>query len=94
VLVRVHADHTHRPTRIDVIDSGTGIPAERLGSIVEAFEQAEAGLRYGGTGLGLTISRSLLLQMGFGIEVESSVGRGTRFGILLEAEPAPADEQG
>ena len=51
----------------------------------EAFEQAEPSTRtgHGGTGLGLTISRTLLQRMGYGLEVESTTGRGTRFGILL-----------
>ena len=88
VTVRVLADASGRPERIDVIDTGIGIPEERLGDIFRAFEQAEPGThaRYGGTGLGLAITRSLLRLMGYGIEVESSPGRGTRFGILLTSD--------
>ncbi|MDB4916254.1 MAG: Histidine kinase [Gemmatimonadetes bacterium] len=73
------------PERIDIIDSGVGIPRDRLASIFEAFQQADnsTARRYGGTGLGLTISRSLALLMGYDIAVTSEVGVGSTFSILL-----------
>ena len=88
VTVRVAADpSTRRPTRIDVTDTGIGIPADRRESIFEAFQQVEssASRKYGGTGLGLTISRSLCRLMGYRIQVESEVGRGSTFSLLLTA---------
>ncbi len=64
-----------------VADSGIGIPAEKLETIFESFVQADASTsrRYGGTGLGLTISRMLVTLMGGRIWAESEPGKGSRF---------------
>lgn len=88
VTVRVEADAaTRRPLRIDVIDTGVGIPAEKLGEIFEAFRQVERGqTAQGGTGLGLAISRSLCHLMGYRLEVQSEVGKGSTFSIVMPAE--------
>jgi PAS domain S-box-containing protein len=88
ITVRVATDPgTHRPTRIDVADTGVGIPAERLGAIFDAFEQADTSTtrRFGGTGLGLAISRSLCELLGYEMRVESAVGEGSTFSVLLDA---------
>ncbi|HVX87914.1 MAG TPA: response regulator, partial [Gemmatimonadales bacterium] len=80
-----------RPVRIDVTDTGIGIPPDRLDAIFDAFTQAEATTerRFGGTGLGLTISRSLLRLMGADLQVSSVVGSGSTFSIIL---PRPGGE--
>jgi signal transduction histidine kinase/ActR/RegA family two-component response regulator len=86
VRVVLSADpRTGRPTRIDVIDMGIGIPRERLESIFEAFQQADnsTARQFGGTGLGLTISRSLAQLMGFTIEATSEIGAGSTFSLVL-----------
>ena len=75
----------HRPVRIDVTDTGIGIPQEKLAVIFEAFQQADASTarKYGGTGLGLTISQALCRLMGFRIEVKSETDRGSTFSVIL-----------
>jgi PAS domain S-box-containing protein len=86
VTVRVDVGPDGRtPTAIAVQDTGIGIPDDRLEAIFEAFQQAEAGTsrKYGGTGLGLAISRSICLLMGYDLIVESEVGTGSTFSIVM-----------
>ncbi len=90
VTVRVVTDpQDQHPLRIDVVDTGIGIPQEKLGIIFEAFHQAEAGTarKYGGTGLGLTISQALCQLMGYHISVSSEVGSGSTFSVILKPTP-------
>ncbi|MBF0154314.1 MAG: response regulator [Magnetococcales bacterium] len=64
-----------------VCDTGIGIPANRLDAVFDSFSQADHSIsrRYGGTGLGLTISRQLAVHMKGAMWVESTVGEGSRF---------------
>ena len=94
VTVRlVVAPNTRRPVRVDVVDTGVGIPAHRREAIFEAFEQADTGVarRYGGTGLGLAIARSLCAVMGYGLEMRPNPAGGSVFSVLL-ASDGVADE--
>ena len=84
VTVRVLAHESGDvPHAIEVADTGTGIPQDRLEAIFEAFTQADSGTarQYGGTGLGLTITRSLCHLLGYCVEVESCVGEGSVFRV-------------
>jgi len=67
--------------RVMLEDTGQGIPPEKTESIFESFAQADSSVtrKYGGTGLGLTISKNLLRMMGTEINVESEVGKGSKF---------------
>ncbi|MEA3209780.1 MAG: two-component system, sensor histidine kinase and response regulator [Chthoniobacter sp.] len=86
VTIRVVVEgEERRPLRIDVADTGIGIPKDRLEAVFEAFQQADASTTrtYGGTGLGLTISRALCHLMGYRMTVSSEVGKGTTFSVWL-----------
>ncbi|WP_202219424.1 response regulator, partial [Okeania sp. KiyG1] len=71
--------------RIVVSDSGIGIPADKLNRIFNSFEQAEGstGRKYGGTGLGLAVTKQLVELHGGHIWVESEVGVGSKFYFTL-----------
>jgi signal transduction histidine kinase len=86
VTVRVEVEPmTHRPLSIAVIDTGIGIPPERCEAIFEHFQQADnsTARQYGGTGLGLAISRALCQLLGYQLTVESTVGQGSTFRIIM-----------
>ena len=81
--------------RINIQDSGIGIPETSLPHIFEKFRQADASVsrRYGGTGLGLPISKSLAEIMGGTIRAESEVGRGSTFSLVLPFTSTIADPE-
>jgi PAS domain S-box-containing protein len=88
VAVRLRtAVGSRRPERVEVSDTGIGIPQGSLPRIFDAFHQADASTtrKHGGTGLGLAISRSLCRLMGFELVAVSEVGRGSTFTIMLDA---------
>jgi signal transduction histidine kinase/DNA-binding response OmpR family regulator len=81
--------------RMAVSDSGVGIPPDKLDHVFDAFSQAEDSTSrdYGGTGLGLPISRRFCQMMGGNITVESTLGEGSTFTIRLPLEVELASEQ-
>ena len=87
IVVRGVADaRTRELQRIDVIDTGVGIAADRLERIFEAFEQADSSVqrRFGGTGLGLAISRSMCERLGYRLTVVSTPDVGSTFSIVTD----------
>ena len=76
--------------RILVEDTGIGISRENLSKLFQNFNQAEAptATKYGGTGLGLSLTQKLCRLMGGDVTVESELGRGSRFAIELPASLA------
>ena len=83
----------HCPMRFTVKDTGIGMDKEFLPHIFEPFSQEHTGTtsKYGGTGLGMSITKSLVDMMNGDISVESEKGKGTTFIIDLTLEAAPKD---
>ncbi len=79
--VRTEEDDSHCRLLFSVRDTGIGIPPDKRGSLFSAFTQADGSTsrRFGGTGLGLTISRKLVELMDGNIWVESETGKGSTF---------------
>jgi signal transduction histidine kinase/CheY-like chemotaxis protein len=88
--VRLTAGRDGERLWFEVSDSGCGMDAEAAERIFSRFEQAEAGTtrRYGGAGLGLTISRRLAELMGGTLTVTSALGQGSTFRLELPFVPA------
>jgi signal transduction histidine kinase/ligand-binding sensor domain-containing protein/ActR/RegA family two-component response regulator len=89
--VEVHVGLAKETNRLclKVSDTGIGIPRHKQEEVFKAFSQADGSItrRYGGTGLGLTISSRLVRLMGGTIELESQEGAGTTFTVVVPYEP-------
>jgi signal transduction histidine kinase len=89
VWVSAHGEQNH--LRIEIRDSGIGISADDLSRVFDRFYRARLGedVRIDGSGLGLSITRTIVKMHGGDIQVESKLGEGTTFSVLL---PAPASK--
>lgn len=90
VTLQTTTEAEHDRICIAIADSGIGIAADRIGHVFESFTQADNTIsrQFGGTGLGLTISRLLAQQMGGDIEVASTLGQGSVFTVILRLPQA------
>jgi signal transduction histidine kinase/ActR/RegA family two-component response regulator len=85
ILAELLPEEPQAMLKVQVIDTGIGIPADKIQSIFNPFVQADSSVtrEFGGTGLGLTISRRIAEALGGTIHVESIVGRGSNFTLLI-----------
>jgi len=81
--------------RVDVIDSGIGMTPEQLGRLFRPFTQGDESItrKFGGTGLGLTISRQLAKLLGGDVTVVSQVHSGSTFTVKIDAGPSASVER-
>ncbi len=94
IWIRLRAiDHEH--WAIEVEDTGPGIPAEAQQHIFEPFRQADGSptRRYKGSGLGLSIVSQLVALMDGEIQLESEVGKGSKFTVILPRQISPKEKQ-
>ena len=97
VNVRVSlAEGEAPPLVISVADTGTGIPPEKIEMVFSAFTQSDSSTtrRYGGSGLGLKISKRLVEMMGGKIWAQSRPGEGSLFSFTLPLQRGPATRKG
>ena len=88
-----HRDNSNiEDVTISVSDTGIGIATEKLDTIFQKFTQADSSInrRYGGTGLGLTITKSIVEAMGGNIVVESELNKGSKFSVTIPFRVAEA----
>ncbi|MCB9422591.1 MAG: response regulator [Ardenticatenaceae bacterium] len=88
---KVSANNTMITLEISIRDTGIGIPADRVSQLFQAFSQADVSTtrQFGGTGLGLVISKNLVEMMGGSIRVESEPGKGSVFTFMIIIGNAP-----
>ena len=93
VAARRERDNERDWILIDVKDNGIGMTPEQMGKLFQPFQQADSSTTriYGGTGLGLTISRNFCRMMGGELTVASVHGSGTTFTVRLPMIPMPAN---
>jgi len=94
VILRVHTHDDNASIRLEIQDTGAGIPPEKLDRIFEPFKQADASVSklYGGTGLGLAITKRFCEMLGVEIGVSSEPGKGSLFWLHLPRMAAERSE--
>ncbi|MFQ3621148.1 MAG: response regulator [Spirochaetales bacterium] len=100
VLVRTRVKEKDRsvqtlPVEFEVIDTGIGIPEDKISLLFDAFTQVDSSTtrKFGGTGLGLSISKSLVQMMNGSIGVRSIYGKGSTFYFTLPLNRVPEHEE-
>jgi len=85
ILLNVRGDEKEKALYIDVVDTGIGMEQSALSKIFESFTQADSSTtrNFGGTGLGLSLSKHLANLMDGDIHVESELGKGSKFSLEL-----------
>jgi len=93
--VRIYTDATQDSILLKVVDEGRGIPAEKLDTIFDRFQQVEPSdsRQRGGTGLGLAICRSIVQQHGGSIWAQRNLGPGTTLYVMLPRTSRATDLQ-
>lgn len=98
VTLKLHArsEGDDKVALLEVLDTGIGIEPEKLGTVFDAFTQADGSTtrKYGGTGLGLTVSKRLALKMGGDIIVNSKVNEGSSFRLEIPFTEMREDRSG
>jgi PAS domain S-box-containing protein len=86
VVMRMAGTRAAPQLAIDVVDSGIGIPADKVDKLFQAFVQADTSVtrKFGGTGLGLVLSRNFARMLGGDIAVASELGKGSTFTATIE----------
>jgi len=87
IVAELVKDDPNSQIAVQVIDTGVGIPADKFHAIFDPFVQADTSVtrQFGGTGLGLTISRRIAQALGGGIGVSSEIGKGSTFTVTIAA---------
>ncbi|MCG6970107.1 MAG: response regulator [Gammaproteobacteria bacterium] len=89
VCINVRCDRARQQMEFAVQDSGIGMSAEQSAKVFDAFVQADSSTtrKYGGTGLGLSLSRKLAVLLGGNLQVSSEAGKGSRFTAVVNTGP-------
>jgi len=95
-IIELNAERSEDMMIFEVRDSGIGMTAEQIANLFQPFTQADSSTtkKYGGTGLGLTISQKFCQMMGGEITVESESGKGSVFYVYLPSGNAPMPDSG